>query len=302
MVRQADYLLGWLDEIGVAKAILVGHDLGGGVAQIAAVRHPERCAGLMLTNAIGYDSWPIPSVELLQRAGDVVARLPAAALRPVLASLMLRGHDDFAVALESFRMHWRCYARPDGAAALVRQARSLDVQDTLAVRGELARLRVPARVVWGAADQFQKVRYGERFAVDLGTRLVRIEGARHFTPEDPCTSCCPWGFGMGFAMLLVPLLRNIPMLVIGAIAYGVALWVLNIQILGRTVFESFTSPQGPNQLFEGLIHPLIFGLLLVPFFLGRSLQETGRSATRRTDTTADRTPPGSPDPERPTQP
>jgi hypothetical protein len=25
---------------------------------------------------------------------------------------------------------------------------------------------------------------------------------------------------------------------------------------------------GPDQLFEGLIHPLIFGLGLVPFFLG----------------------------------
>ncbi len=38
-----------------------------------------------------------------------------------------------------------------------------------------------------AADeqaQFQKVRYGERFARDLGVRLHRIEGAEHFIPED----------------------------------------------------------------------------------------------------------------------
>jgi pimeloyl-ACP methyl ester carboxylesterase len=38
--------------------------------------------------------------------------------------------------------------------------------------------------VWAAADQFQKVEYGERFARDLGATLDRIEGGKHFTPED----------------------------------------------------------------------------------------------------------------------
>lgn len=87
------------------------------------------------------------------------------------------------------------------------------------------------------------------------------------------------GFGMGFAVLLVPMLRSVPALILGALAYGVALWVLNFQILGRTVFPFFTNPMGPDQLFEGLVHPLIFGLLLVPFFLGRSVAGTQRGVT-----------------------
>ena len=45
-------------------------------------------------------------------------------------------------------------------------------------------LDVPARVVWGAADPFQKVPYGERLAWDLRTELWRIDDGRHFTPED----------------------------------------------------------------------------------------------------------------------
>ena len=49
--------------------------------------------------------------------------------------------------------------------------RSLNVQDTLAVRDDLPKLNVPAGVVWGEADQFQKVRFGEFFAHDLGTAL-----------------------------------------------------------------------------------------------------------------------------------
>lgn len=43
---------------------------------------------------------------------------------------------------------------------------------------------VPARVVWGTADRFQKVGYGERLASDLATVLTRIEGGKHWTPED----------------------------------------------------------------------------------------------------------------------
>lgn len=93
-------------------------------------------------------------------------------------------------------------------------------------------------------------------------------------------------FGMGFALLLVPLLRNAAALAVGALVYGLALYVLNFQILGRTVFEFFTSPQGPDQLLEAFIHPLVFGLLLVPFFLGRPLEGTHRETAARSTTTA----------------
>jgi pimeloyl-ACP methyl ester carboxylesterase len=61
---------------------------------------------------------------------------------------------------------------------------SLDVGDTLAVTDRLPSLGVPARLVWGVADPFQKVQYGERFAGDLKAQLHRIDQGRHFTPED----------------------------------------------------------------------------------------------------------------------
>ncbi|MBW3577717.1 MAG: alpha/beta fold hydrolase [Actinobacteria bacterium] len=184
VAQQSDYLLGWLDELAIERAILVGHDLGGGVAHIAAIHQPQRCAGLLLTNAVGYDSWPIPSVKGLRAVSDVFARLHPRAVQPVLATLMVRGHDDLQLARDAFAVHWRPYSEHDGAAALARQVTSLDVRDTLAVQDQIRDLDVPARVVWGAADQFQKVRYGERFAWDLGVELHRIEGAKHFVPED----------------------------------------------------------------------------------------------------------------------
>src|SRR6266540_4894571 len=86
----ADYLLAWLEQLGIERAVLVGHDLGGGVAQIAAVRAPARCAGLVLANSISYDSWPIPSVRALRAVGP----LPMSAFKALMGALMARGHDD----------------------------------------------------------------------------------------------------------------------------------------------------------------------------------------------------------------
>ena len=184
VARQADYLIEWLRHLGIEKAVFAGHDLGGGVAQIAATRQPQMCAGLFLTNAIGYDSWPIPSVKMMRAAAPVVQRLPNFVFHQVVSTFIRRGHDDGGAADEAIAAHWPHYAQHGGGRAFVRQIEALDVRDTLAVADDLTRLGVPARVVWGEADQFQKLEYGERFARDLKAPLRRIEGGKHFTPED----------------------------------------------------------------------------------------------------------------------
>ncbi|MFU8813837.1 MAG: alpha/beta fold hydrolase [Pseudomonadales bacterium] len=184
VARQADYLASWLTHLDIPRVVLVGHDLGGGVVQILAANRSDLVAGLVLTNAIGYDSWPIPSVKAMRASGGVLRHLPPALLTAGLRTLFARGHDDSRMAAESARIHLSRYRQPVGPEALVRQIRALHVDDTRSVQDALPRLNVPAAVVWGEADQFQKLRYGERFAHDLGAPLRRIHGGKHFTPED----------------------------------------------------------------------------------------------------------------------
>jgi pimeloyl-ACP methyl ester carboxylesterase len=71
---QASHLHRWLDEAGIDKAVLVGHDLGGGVVQIAAIRRARA----------GRRDRPLQldRVRLLADAvgqGDARARRPAGA-------------------------------------------------------------------------------------------------------------------------------------------------------------------------------------------------------------------------------
>ncbi len=86
-------------------------------------------------------------------------------------------------------------------------------------------------------------------------------------------------FGIGFAVVARAARRvvhNLPTLVAAALVYGTLLWVLNFEILGRTAFKFFSNPHGPNITFQGIIHPFIFGLFLVPFFV-KPLRSKARS-------------------------
>jgi hypothetical protein len=71
-------------------------------------------------------------------------------------------------------------------------------------------------------------------------------------------------FGIGFG-IIAAFLRDARMLLVAGPAFGVALYLVNFQILGRTAFPWFQ--EGPDQVFELFAHAG-FGLLLVPFLVG----------------------------------
>jgi hypothetical protein len=72
------------------------------------------------------------------------------------------------------------------------------------------------------------------------------------------------GFGALLATL-APLFASGRAMALGAVGYGLLLYLVNFQILGRIVFEWFQ--EGPNQTFEVFAH-LGYGLLLAPFLTG----------------------------------
>jgi hypothetical protein len=54
-------------------------------------------------------------------------------------------------------------------------------------------------------------------------------------------------FGIVFALLAVPFLSRWPLLMAGGIVYGLVLYVVNFQILGRAFFPWFTNPMAPTR-------------------------------------------------------
>lgn len=68
--------------------------------------------------------------------------------------------------------------------AFTKQAQSLDCSDTVQMHAALSQVHLPCRVVWGAADEAQKVQAGERLAAELNAPFYTMVAGRHFTPEN----------------------------------------------------------------------------------------------------------------------
>lgn len=183
IARQAEALDAWLEGLGVVDAVVVGHDIGGGVAQQLAFRFPRRVARLCLVDTVSYDAWPLEVMLQLGHPG-AARRLSAGMVQRVFRLAMnraLSGHAPRGL-VEGLLAP---YATEVGKTSLVRNAVSLNTNQTLELAPRLKHLAVPTLILWGEDDAFLSVRYGERLAWDIpGAKLVRVAGARHFVMWD----------------------------------------------------------------------------------------------------------------------
>lgn len=185
LAAQAGYLLDLLDALGVHRFTVVGHDLGGGVAQILATAGGDRVEAVGVVDGVCFDGWPVPVVRAMQLARPVLRHWPPRLLRAGLER-GLRGlfiHQDRAETFVPwFAAPW---AAADGPARLDQHLRSLHPAYTLSAAPFLPRLSVPVEIVWGRHDSQMQLRYGQRLAEAVPTaRLSVVEDAHHFVPAD----------------------------------------------------------------------------------------------------------------------
>ena len=185
IASQAGYLVGLLDALGVERATVVGHDIGGGMAQILATRHRERVERLGLVNSVCYDSWPIPEMRAIQATAAVFGELPPDLATAGLKRGLSRGFVHGDRAEEFLDLFLEPFSTREGLEVFVEHARSLDARHTEEVAPLLPSLRIPVGIAWGVRDPFQKVHWAERLFADVPhAELTRIEDASHFAPAD----------------------------------------------------------------------------------------------------------------------
>ena len=182
IAAQAELLSGLLDQLGIERAMVVGHDIGGGVAQISAVRHPERLAALGLINAVCFDSWPVPAMTALKQSAPLVSRLPPGWVTKTLERGMRRevtnseAHGSLAAALAAWD------GDSDTLQAFFRNVEALDSRHTQEVAPRLREIDAPTHVIWGASDRYQKPEYAPRLRDAIPAATLRLLDAGHFVP------------------------------------------------------------------------------------------------------------------------
>lgn len=183
---QSRIMLGLMDAMGIRCADIVAHDIGGGVAQIMAVKHPERIERLVLADAVCFDSWPIPEFEPLQDP-DAEQQMSVAEFEQMHRDFLHKGlHDKNAATPELADMMVEPWRGEEGKRAFFRNLRRLNPEYTLAIADELPHVAHETLILWGRHDPFQKPEYAERLKTTLpNARLEWVEAAHWITEDCP---------------------------------------------------------------------------------------------------------------------
>ncbi|PLW81284.1 alpha/beta hydrolase [Kineobactrum sediminis] len=182
---QRGIMFGLLDALGIRRAHLVAHDIGGGVAQLMAVERPERFDRLVLMDTVSFDSWPIPEFEPLQKPG-AEADMALDEFVDMIRGFMPQGVVDKQVMTESvIDIYAKPWSSETGKQAFFRNLRRLNSEYTLAIAEELQQLPHAALIVWGEKDPFQKADYGRRLEQTIpNANLVIIDDVGHWLLEE----------------------------------------------------------------------------------------------------------------------
>ncbi len=170
-----------LDHLGWERAHVLGISMGGAIAQVLALTHPERVASLTLgcTWPDPQDAWAPGVMKLAEAAGAGDAL--------VAAKLMFEANvSPTAAAVEGA---FEQFCADAGAVkvpgpVIMEQMRAATAHDAAP---RLGSLEVPTLVVHGTVDDVIKVEAGTRLASLVpGARLELLEGAGHlFFREQP---------------------------------------------------------------------------------------------------------------------
>lgn len=180
--ERADQIHAILDALGYGQAYLMGTDMGGPPALVAAAEHPDRIRGVVVSNSLVFgDGETSPEIRLF-RALPVTNRLglgwaPSLVFRRCLDTFL---PDGVRLDIAHQADFWRHFRR--------RAVRDCLVEMCADYEAELDRLPAayrdiscPVLACWGSDDHHFPPSQGRRLAatVDDGSRSI-VEGGHHW--------------------------------------------------------------------------------------------------------------------------
>ena len=190
LVAQAGYIRELLDTIDVERFAVIGHSVGGGVAQLLALDHSGVDA-MVLMSSTAFDAWPTVLTREIQRTPpeQEVELFVQSGIR---ASFRLGMSDPDRITPAQVLEYLRPWSGPDGVEAFFRFARAMDGRGLIGRESDLAALEIPVLLFWGEDDVYYPPAVGERLNEAIPTStLGLLPGCGHFLVEDAIETIGP---------------------------------------------------------------------------------------------------------------
>ncbi len=185
LTEHARRLAAFIEALGLENPHLVGHDLGGGIAQIMAVRHQEKLTSLTLINSVGHNFWPVQPIRIL-RTPIIRQLLMGITDQRLFRAIISRGfYHKERLTEELLEQFWKPFRDPAGRKAFLHFAKCLDNRNLVELEADLRHLSIPVLILRGDADPFLTAEIAEKLHADIAdSRLCRIASAGHYLMED----------------------------------------------------------------------------------------------------------------------
>jgi pimeloyl-ACP methyl ester carboxylesterase len=186
--EQADLFRKALDQLGIERAVVLGHSWAASIAVALAVRHPVSVGALVLASGYYFPTsrldLAVPSMPAIPVLGDVISNT----ISPILARLMWpallrkvfgpqpvpKKFDDFPVEMA---------VRPSQLRASAEEA-AMMIQMAVAASKIYGEIAVPTVILAGEDDRLIDVEQSARLhRVVRDSRLRRIAGAGHMIQQ-----------------------------------------------------------------------------------------------------------------------
>lgn len=161
----ADFLLDFVNALDIADLVLVGHSMGGRIAQVYAINYPENIIGCVLAGS-------------------------GAKLKVARATINMAEKDfnrfSLMAARNSFSDSASTKIREKFLAGLLDSGKSTCIRDFIAcnefdVTAEIDRISVPVLIIAGSEDILVPVKHSRFLLKNIqDSRLEIMEGAGHF--------------------------------------------------------------------------------------------------------------------------
>ena len=188
-LRSVQILAALMDHLGIARATLVGHSMGGRLAWRFAAQQPARVDKLVLVAPDGFAS---PGFEY-GKAPEVTApvrlmqyALPKALLRMSLAPAYA---DPVRMTEETVTRYHDMMLAPGVRSALIARMQQLVLQDPLPF---LQRIQAPTLLLWGEKDAMIPLAHAQDYLRAIpNVKLVVIPGVGHLPHEETPADSLP---------------------------------------------------------------------------------------------------------------